>query len=80
MKGGVSWHEGVLQVAGRLMTSWHKDEEEASRQRSIKRGGNGPTNSLDTTPTHGTGGRREETAREESKRGEADRVARYVAD
>ena len=71
---------GVLQGAGRSMTYWPKDEEEASRQRAIKRGDDGPKNSLDTTPTNGTGGGRVKTAREESKRKEADRVARYVAD
>ena len=37
-------------------------------------------NSLDTAPINGTGGGRKETAREGSKREEADRVARYVAD
>ena len=62
------------------MNSWHKDEEEASRQRAIKRGGTGPKNSLDTTPTNGTAGGWVETAQEECKREEADRVARYVAD
>ena len=45
VKGGMPWHAGVLQGAERLMTSWHKDEEEASRQQAIKRGGNGPKNS-----------------------------------
>ena len=77
VKGGVPWHAGVLQGAERFMTSW---DEEASRQRAITRGDNGPKNSLDTTPANGTGGGRVETAREESKREEADRVARYVAD
>ena len=62
------------------MNSWHKDEEEASRQRAIKRGGTGPKNSLDTTPTNGTAGGWVETAQEECKREEADRVARYVVD
>ena len=80
MKGGVPWHAGVLQGAERFTTSWHKDEEEASRQQAIKRSDNGPKSILDTTPTNGTGGGRVETAREESKREEADRVARYVAD
>ena len=76
MKEGVPWHAGVLQGAER---SRHKDEEEARRQRAIKRGGNGPKSTLDTTPTNGTGGDRLETAQEERKREEADRVARYVA-
>ena len=80
MKGGIPWHAGVLQAAERLMTSWHTDEEEASRQRAIKQGGNGPKNSLDTTTTTGTGGGRVETAQEKCKREEADRVARDVAD
>ena len=64
------------------MASWHKTEEAASQKRAIKRGDDGPdnSNSLDMTPTNGTGGGRKETAREESKRGEADRVAGYVAD
>ena len=78
--GGVPWHAGVLQGAERFMTSWHKGEEEASLQRAIKRGESGPKNSLDTAPINGTGGGRKETAREESKREEADRVVRYVAD
>ena len=56
------------------------DEDEASRQRAIKRGGDsGPKNSLHATSTNGTGGWRVETAQEECKRGEADRVAQYVA-
>ena len=59
---------------------WHKGEEEASLQRAIKRGDSGPENSLDSAPTNGVGGGRKETAQEESKREEADRVARYVAD
>lgn len=41
VEGGGPWHSGVLQGAERFMTSWHKDEEEASRKRAIKRG-NGP--------------------------------------
>ena len=78
--GGVPLHAGVLQGAEKFMASWHKGEEEASLQRAIKRGDSGPKNSLDTAPINGTGGRRVETAREESKREETDRVARYVAD
>ena len=57
-----------------------KEEEEASRQRAIKQGDNGPKNNPEMTPTNGTGGGRVETAREESKREEADRVVQYVAD
>ena len=79
VEGGVPWHLGVLQGAERFMTSWHKDEEEASRKRAIKRGDE-PRSSIDTAPTKGAGGGRKETAREESKREEADRVARHVAD
>ena len=77
---GIPWHAGVLQGAERFMTSWHKDEEEASRQRATKRGGNGLKNSLDTTQTNWTEGGRVETAQEECEREEADRVARYVVD
>ena len=80
MKGGIPWHAGFLQGAERLMTSWHTDEEEASRQRAIKQGDNRPQKSLHTTPSNGTGGGRVETAQEESKPEEADRVARYVVD
>ena len=36
VKGGVPRHVGVLQGAERFVTSWHKDEEEANRQRAIK--------------------------------------------
>eukprot|EP00752_Nemacystus_decipiens_P018516 g16601.t1 len=78
--GGVPWHTGVLQGAERFMAAWHKDEEEASLQRAIKRDDNGPGNSPVTAPINGAGGGGEETAQEESKREEADRVARYVAD
>ncbi|CAB1105237.1 unnamed protein product [Ectocarpus sp. CCAP 1310/34] len=74
VEGGVPWHAGVLQGAERFMASWHKGKEEASRQRAIKRGDSGPKNSLDTAPINGAGGGREETAREESKREETDRV------
>ena len=80
MSGGVPWHAGVPQGAKRSMTSWHKGEEEASLQRAIKRGDSGPKNSLDKAPINGTGVGRKETAREESKREEADRVAQYVVD
>ena len=63
------------------MASWHKAEEVLSRKRGIKRGDDGPgnSNSLDAAPINGAGGGRKETEREESKREEADRVARYVA-
>ena len=81
MEGGLPWHAGVLQGAERFMTSWHKSEEEASLQRAIKRGDSEPKNSLDTASINRTvGGGRKETAREESNREEAGRVARYVAD
>ena len=62
------------------MISWHKGEEKASLQRATKRGDSGPKNTLDTAPINETGGGRKKTAREESKREEADRVARYVVD
>ena len=80
MEGRLPWHAGVLQGAERFMTSWHKSEEEASLQRAIKRGDSGPKNSLDKAPINETGGGRKETAREESKREEADRVVRHVVD
>ena len=61
------------------MTSWHKDEEEASRKRAIERD-NKATEKVGTAKTSGTvaGKQGGETAREESKREEADRVARHV--
>ena len=31
------WHKGVLQGAEKIMTSWHKEEAEASRRRATKR-------------------------------------------
>ena len=31
------WHKGVLQGAETFMTSWHKEEEEASQRRATKR-------------------------------------------
>ena len=34
---GAPWHKGVLQGAEKIMTSWHKEEEEASRRRATKR-------------------------------------------
>ena len=33
----VPWHKGVLQGAENVTTSWHKEEEEASRRRATKR-------------------------------------------
>eukprot|EP00752_Nemacystus_decipiens_P010711 g9538.t3 len=76
--GGVTWHTGVLQGAERFMAAWHKDEEEASLQRAIKRDDNGPGNSPVTAPINGAGGGGEETAQEESKREEADRLRRFL--
>ena len=47
MDDGAPWHKGVLQGAETFMTSWHKEEEEASRRRATKR------NSRDLEPpTH----------------------------
>ena len=37
MDDGAPWHKGVLQGAEKFMTSWHKEEEEASRRRVTKR-------------------------------------------
>ena len=37
MDDGAPWHKGVLQGAEKLMTPWHKEEEEASRRRATKR-------------------------------------------
>ena len=37
MEDGAPWHKGVLQGAEKFMTSWHKEEEEASRRRATKR-------------------------------------------
>ena len=37
MDDGAPWHKGVLQGAEKFLTSWHKEEEEASRRRAIKR-------------------------------------------
>ena len=38
MDDGAPWHKGVLQGAKECTTSWHKEEEEASRRRATKRG------------------------------------------
>ena len=37
MDDGAQWLKGVLQGAEKIMTSWHKEEEEASRRRATKR-------------------------------------------
>ena len=37
MDDGAPCHKGVLQGAGKCMTSWHKKEDEASRRRATKR-------------------------------------------
>ena len=37
MDDGAPWHKGVLQGAEKFMTSWHKEEGEASRRRATKR-------------------------------------------
>ena len=38
MDDGATWHKEVVQRAEKIMTSWHKEEEEASRLRATKRG------------------------------------------
>ena len=50
MDDGVPWHKGVLQGAESFMT-WHKEEEEASRQHATKQGSEGSTTDLEP-PTH----------------------------
>ena len=50
MDDGVPWHKGVLQGAENFMTSWHKEEEEASRRRVTKRGNEGSTTDLEPPP------------------------------
>ena len=37
MDDGAPWHKGVLKGAEKFMTSWHKEEKEASRRRATKR-------------------------------------------
>ena len=37
MGDGAPWHKGVLQGAEKFMTSWHKEEEDASRRRATRR-------------------------------------------
>lgn len=44
VEGGVPWHAAVLQGPERFMTSWHEKEEEASRQRALKRNHKPTTN------------------------------------
>ena len=46
MDDGAPWHKGVLQGAEKFMTSWHKEEEEASRRRATQR------DSRDLEPPH----------------------------
>ena len=79
VQGGVPWHEGVVKGAARFITSWHKDEEEASRQRAINRDKTKTKSSGKTAKPKGTGKgqRKDETAREEHDREQADRVARH---
>ncbi|CAB1110223.1 unnamed protein product [Ectocarpus sp. CCAP 1310/34] len=74
---GVSWHTGVLQGAQRCLASWHKKEQEASRQRELKRNKK-PGNNTDAASTTRAGGvqKADETARKARKREEADRMAR----
>ena len=36
MDDGAPWHKGVLKGAETFMTSWHKEEEEASQRRATK--------------------------------------------
>ena len=51
MDDGVPWHKGVFQGAENFMSSWHKEEEEASRRRAAKRGSEGSTTDLEP-PIH----------------------------
>ena len=37
MDDGAPWHKGVLRGAEKCMTSWHKEEEEASRRRATNK-------------------------------------------
>lgn len=79
MKGGVPRNSGVVTGARRFTTSRRKNAEEAGRQRAAQQG-NGTRNRMDAVTTNGLGGGAEEdeTAREESKGEEADRVPRYI--
>ena len=36
MDDGAAWHKGALQGAEKFMTSWHKEEEKASRRRATQ--------------------------------------------
>ena len=51
MDDGVPWHKGVLQRAEIRMTSWHKEEEEASRRRATKQDSEGSAMDFEP-PTH----------------------------
>ena len=44
-------HKGALQGAENFMTSWHKEDEDASRRRATKRGSKGSTTNLEP-PAH----------------------------
>ena len=71
---------GVVKGAGRFLASWHSNEEGKSQNRATKRATK--TSGQEKATTKGAEGgqrRRGETAPEESKREEADRVARHVA-
>lgn len=63
------------------MDSWHKDKEEASLRRATKRE-NKINNSTEAAKTKGAGEghRKDESAKEESKRELVGCVARHVAD
>lgn len=50
------WCSGVVQEAKRFMTSWHKEKDEASRQRMIKRDDNESRSSNRRHLTTGRGG------------------------
>ena len=82
MQGEVQWHAGVAKGAATFMAAWHKEEARKSQGRATDRATK-TKSGKDTTPRKGVGGgqqKRSETAREESKREEMDRVARHVAD
>ena len=91
-KKGTLWYKGVSEGAERFMKAWHKKEAEASKKRQTERERratpDAATTTLTTNPNQGThtASRRREpergsmTAAEESKREEAERVARYVPD
>ena len=54
MDDGVPWHKGVSQGAENFMTSWHKEEEDASRRCATKRDGESSTTE-NTTRLGGVG-------------------------